>query len=236
MGQYDEVAGSKTRSQNRDWYETVKEKYPGFQPSLGSLRQERVLKSNQSSYTFDFKTGDPTGRSLTERLLAVTDSFGANTLMLGIGLRQKSRASAFKLLTYPALETIAAGFANSTADQPSAAAKQAVIDLETLYNGACSLQIATNNIFDGLDTRRFRHVPATQQGVFASQNQADYLDGAVAIEPKLFFDGTQANKLTVEIPTFPGMAIEPDAADYELVLVLVASGFRVQGGSDLKRG
>jgi hypothetical protein len=231
----DEVSGLKTGTRNRAWYETVKSKYPSFQPSLGSLRQERVLKNNQSSYVFDFKTADPTGRSVTERLLAVTDSFGANTLMLGLAVRQKSRPSANKLLTYPAIETIAAAFSGSTSEQPNSAAKQAASDLEVVYNGNLSLQIATNSIFDGLDARRFRHVPATQQGVFASQNQSDYLDGAVAIEPQIFLDGTQANKLQVEIPTFAGMAIEPDNPDFELVLVLVASGFRVQGGSDLKR-
>lgn len=234
MDQY-EIAGLKSGSRNRAWYETVKAKYPNFQPSLGSLRQERVIKNNQSSYVFDFKTADPTGRSVTERLLAVTDSFGANTLMLGLTVRQKSRPSANKLLTYPAVESVAIAFNNSTSDQPSTAAKLAASDLETVYNGNLSLQIATNSIFDGLDTRRFRYVPATQQGVFASQNQSEYLNGAVAIEPQIFLDGTQANKLQVEIPTFAGMAIEPDNADYELVLVLVASGFRVQGGSDLKR-
>lgn len=228
-----EIAGFKG-SRNRAWYETVKAKYPGFQPSLGCLRQERVLKNNQSSYVFDFKTADPTGHSTTERLLAVTDSFGANTLMLGIIVRQKSRPSAHKLLTYPALEALAWAFNNSSADNPTQPAKQAAADLEAIYNGVCSLQIATNSIFDGLDTRRFRHVPGTQQGVFASQNQGDYLDGAVAIEPQLFLDGTQANRLTVDIPTFNGMNIEPDNNDFELVLVLVASGFRVQGGSDLK--
>lgn len=221
-------------SNNRQWYEIVKAKYPQFQPSLGCLRQERVLKNNQSQYVFDFKSADPSGNSRTEQLLAVTDSFGANTIMLGIIARQKSRPSAHVLMTYPSQEIISGAFQGSTADNPTAPAIQAVKDLETIYNGVCGLQIATNSIFDGLDTRRFRYVPATQQGVFASKSQARYLDGAVAIEPKLFIDGTQASKLTVTVPTFDGMAIQPDNADFELVLVLIASGFRVQGASDLK--
>jgi hypothetical protein len=234
MEQY-EVAGFKGGTRNRAWYETVKAKYPGFQPSLGSLRQELVLKNNQSTYTFDFKTKDPSGTSTTEQLLAVTDSFGANTLMFGIVARNKNRPSANVLLSYPNLEVIAQAFNGSSADVPTAPAKQSVNDLEAIYNGIASLQIGTNSIFDGLDMRRFRHVPATQQGVFASKAQADYLDGAVAIEPQLFLDGTQANRLSVTVPTFNGMAIEPDNADFQLVLVVVASGFRVQGGSDLKR-
>jgi len=233
MDQY-EIAGFKG-SRNRAWYETVKAKYPNFQPSLGCLRQERVLKNNQSVYTFDFKTGDPSSNSRTEQLLAVTDSFGANTLMLGLIARSKTRPSAHVVLSYPNLEVIAQAFSGSSSDVPSSAAKQAVSDVEAVYNGVAALQIGTNSIFDGLDTRRFRHVPATQQGVFASKAQADYLDGAVAIEPQLFLDGTQANKLTVTVPTFNGMAIEPDNTDFELVLVVICSGFRVQGGSDLKR-
>jgi len=231
----DEISGIRTGTRNRAWLEEVRRKFPNSQPSLGSLRQERVLKNNQSTYLFDFKTPDPTGHSTTEMLLAVTDSFGANTLMLGLVVRNKNKPSANVLLSYPNLEVIAPAFNNSTADTPSAAAKAAGGDIETLYNGSLILQIGAGTIFDGLDTRRFRHVPATQQGVFASKAQSDYLDGAVAIEPQIFLVGTEANKLTVTIPTFNGMAIEPDNADYELVLTVVASGFRVQGGSDLAR-
>lgn len=231
----DEISGIRSGTRNRAWLEEVRRKFPNSQPSLGSLRQERVLKNNQSTYVFDFKTPDPTGHSTTEMLLAVTDSFGANTLMLGLVVRNRNKPSANVLLSYPNLEVIAPAFNNSTADTPSTPAKTAGTDIETLYNGSLILQIGSGTIFDGLDTRRFRHVPATQQGVFASKAQSDYLDGAVAIEPQIFLVGTEANKLTVTIPTFNSMSIEPDNADYELVLCVVASGFRVQGGSDLAR-
>lgn len=229
---YEEISGGKTR--NRGFYETVKGKYaPELQPTLSYLRQEQTLKNNQSSYAFDFKTAN--AKSTTERLISITDAVGVNQLQIGLMLREIARPSNGVILTFPSLDEVAPGFNASTVAAPSAAAKAAVRDLEAIYNGSVTLSVDNNTIFDALDTRRFREVPATQQGAFAGRNSARYEQGQVAIEPQLFLDGARSNKLIVNVPTFNGMAIEPDNAAFELVLVALASGFRVQGGAGLKR-
>ncbi len=217
---------------NRKWYETVKGKYPNSQPTLGALRQELTIKSNQSDYKFDFKTAN--ANSVTEQLLAVTDAFGANELGIFLMVRNKTRPGSGILQTYPNREAIAPAFNASTADTPSASAVQAISDLEAIFNGVAGMRIDSTVIFDGLDMRRFRRVPQTQIGIFASQAQSGYRDGMVAIEPQLFLDGARKNQVSVTVPQFNGIALEPDNANYELVLVCVASGFRVQGGANLK--
>jgi hypothetical protein len=217
---------------NRKWYETVKAKYPNTQPSLGALRQELTLKNNQGNYAADFKTAN--AASTTEQLLGITDAFGANQLLVCIGVRNKTKPGSIVLTTYPSLEAIAPAFNNSTAASPSVAAIQAVADLEAVFSGITQARIDSTVIFDGLDTRRFRYVPQTQAGLFASQAQSRYADGLVSIEPQLYFDGARKNQVQVNVPTFTGMAIEPDNANFELVLVVIAYGFRVQGGANLK--
>lgn len=216
----------------RKWYETVKAKYPNTTPSLGAIRQELTLKNQQSGYGFDFKAIN--AGSTTEQLLPLTDAFGANQLLIAIGVRNKTKPGSMVLITYPSLEAIAPAFNGSTVAAPSAAAIQAVADLETIFNGVTRASIDSTTIFDGLDTRRFRHVPATQVGLFASQAGSRYHDGQVNIEPQLYFDGARKNKVEVVVPSFNGMAIEPDNANFELVLVCIATGFRVQGGANLK--
>ena len=219
-------------SNNRKWYETVKGQYPGSQPTLGALRQELTIKSNQSTYNFDFRVAN--ANSTTEQLLPLTDAFGVNELGLFLLVRNKTRAGSGVLQTYPNREAIAPAFANSTADAPSAAAVQAISDLEAIYNGIAAVRIDQQVFFDGLDMRRFRRVPATQQGIFASQVQSSYGDGMVCIEPQLFFDGARKNQVSVTVPQLNGIALEPDNANFELALVCIASGFRVQGGAKLK--
>ena len=226
----DEVSGF--GSNNRKWYETVRAKYPNSQPSLGALRQEITLRNNQSAYEFDFKKAN--ANSNTEQLLAVTDAFGANQLLIGLLVRNKTRQGNAVVQTYPNLEAIAPAFALSTAIAPSGPALQAVADLETVYNGIASTRIDSTTIFDGLDTRRFRFVPQSQIGLFASQVQSKYTDGLVSIEPQLCFDGARKNLVTVTVPSFAGMAIEPDNPNFEIALVCIAYGFRVQGGANLK--
>lgn len=222
---YEEISGAKTR--NRDFYETVKGKYPQLQPTLSYLRQEQTLKNNASSYAFDFKTAN--AKSVTERLISITDAFGVNQIQIGLILREIARPSNGVVLTFPSLDEVTPGFTTA------AAALRATRDLEAIYNGSVTLSVDNNTIFDALDARRFREVPVSQQGAFAGRNSARYDQGQVAIEPQLFLDGARSNKLIVNVPTFNGMAIEPDNPAFELVLVALASGFRVQGGAELKR-
>lgn len=222
-----EIAGNR----DRNFYETLKSQFGDLLPTLSVLRQEIPLRNNRSGYEFDFS--DKREASTTERLLSVTDAFAANKIRVAIGIRQKSRPGAIRLTTYPSLAAIAVAFANSSADAPSNAAKLASSDLEAIYNGAVTVQIDKKTIFDGLNTSRARFVPETQAGALAEANEWRYEHGQISIEPNLVLSGARANKVTVDVPTFNGMAIEPDNTDFELVLVVELSGYRIQGGSGL---
>ena len=227
-----EIAGP-AETRNRKWYEQLKSRFGDKLPTLSYLRQEIPLRNNQSGYVFDFK-GNSGSATLTEKKLSITDAFGANQMQIALMLRQKSRPSTGLILSYPSLANIAPGFANSTAENPSTAAKQAVRDLEAVFNGDVEVRVDKNTIFDGLDTRRFRSVPSTQQGALAETNESRYGDGLVSIEPQLIMDGARSNSVSVNVPTFNGMSIEPDNSDFELVLVCILSGFKIQGGAELK--
>lgn len=222
-----EIAGNR----DRNFYETIKAQFGSLLPTMSALRQEIPLKNNKSGYTFDFK--DNRDSSPTERLLSVTDAFAANKLRVAIGIRQKSRAGAVRLVTYPSLAALALAFNNSSADAPSNAAKQAALDLEAIYNGSMTVQIDKTTIFDGLNTARSRFVPQSQAGPLSEANEWRYDHGQIGIEPNLVLSGARSNQITVDVPTFNGMAIEPDNSDFELLLVAELSGYRVQGGSGL---
>lgn len=218
-------------TRDRGFYEKIKAQFGNSTPTLSVLRQEIVLRNNKSGYDFTF--ADRNDLSPTEIGLSVTDAFAANKLRLAIGVRQKSRNGAVVLMTYPSVAAIARAFANSTAESPSAAAKLAALDLEAIYNGTIKVAVDQSTIFERLNTARSRFVPQTQIGALAESTQSRYEDGQINIEPNLVLSGARTNKVEVNVPTFGGMAIEADNADFELVLVAELSGYRVQGGSGL---
>src|SRR5689334_17283453 len=131
---------------SRELLQRANEKFPGGSATLSFLRQQVELKNNQTTLLFDFDGNQP-GVS-TERKLSSKDGFFAHSLGLYLLIEDSAKPGSGVLQSYPNYQTIIrkAGILVANAS-----------DLEALYNGQMKAQIDQTVVFDGLDTRRFRH-------------------------------------------------------------------------------
>ncbi len=189
------------------------------------LRQELPLRNNQSTYAFDFQPKN--GSKPTERLLQRTDNFHMLGLGLLLAVENKNKPGSAPLLAYPQLFEVQKLIASGTAI--GGIADPDVRDLNAIYNGILAIKQVSTEVVSDVDTRRFYVVPSTQENGINDRSEANYADGIISIEPQPILVGKDSNALTVTIPTWPGIALQSNRADWEINLVAYAVGYRILG-------
>lgn len=221
-----------TSERERSLFETLKSRFPNNVVSRSYLRQDIALADNRDSYSASFLAENGLG-DLPQRRLSRADLFVA--FMMGIFLIREAKAKPGSgvLLTYPNPVVFATvGTAGA--------------DLEAIYNGLIKLEINNSIPFDAYPSRHFRHVPETQQrAAFTLQNAAgnenvagapvvagsnQHPDDGVALLPQnVYLFGENTNKMTLTIPTYPGIDLSDSNNDFSAMVGFVLEGFLIQG-------
>lgn len=210
-------------SRDRALYEKAKGMFEGATPTISYLREEANIVNNNGVYQFTFNEQTGVTRP-TERKLSIKDAFLANMIWLFTLVEAKTKPGSGVLMTYPnPVEIAKAG--TSSADE-----------LEAIYNGTLKAQVDQDLIFDGIDTRRFRVVSATQLNAINDKEQQDYAAGGLLVEPNLVLNGSRKNIFTLQLPAFdssvtPNMAAT--LATHNIRVVLVFGGYYIPGGAGL---
>lgn len=189
----------------KDLLPSLEARYGKGKVTASFLRQELALRNNQASYEFDFD-GKKSPKA-SERLLAAQDIFIVTALSLHLLKEEDGKEGSGVLLTHvdSAVFVAAAGFVPA--------------HLETLYNGAIQCKMGNTTVFEALQTKNFRKVPAE----FIQR------DGSVDIDPNIVLFGKEKNKLILTIPSFAGINIASVAAGVSHKVVLMPEGFLVTG-------
>jgi hypothetical protein len=185
--------------------EVIEPRFGKGKATKSYLRQEAVLKNNQSTLDFDFD-GKRNSKP-SERLLAQQDIFFATALGLFLLREEDGKEGSGVLLTH----VDSSVFAAATGFTPA--------HLEAVYNGLIKAQMGNQIIFEALATKNFRHVPT------------HYVerDGTIVLNPTIIINGKEKNKFTLNIPSFAGIQIASVTENISNKVVLMAEGFLVTG-------
>lgn len=199
-----------------------------------SLVMERDLQNTVSRYDFDPKGFGVARPKPSERYLLQNDLFCMTDLQIYLKREQitPDRRGAALIHTYPNVRT----FLNQSED------------LEAIFNGFTTIMIGVNRAFKDIHNRVFRHVaaepdlriiaPVPDPALALDVNTSDYaqtleqyspLDGVHPVEPLVFFEGTEENRIIVEAAHFPTNVFESQDPAYVNVLGVRAIGFLIEG-------
>ncbi len=189
--------------------------------TIGSLRQEKVLKNNESNYNFTFKERNEV--QLPEHLLNIEDAFFAHSLFIGVRRVDTAAPGAGAIYTYP-----------SPVEFPDSGTDFINEHLEALYAGRLTIENNSDIIYKDLDMLRFRKVVEGQKigtSTHAFYDEFDLKKMAEEVEPYFVMSGGNDNRIGIKIASFPGIKIESATAGVEHRIVVMPLGVRVYGGA-----
>lgn len=195
------------------------EKANEFIVSPGFLRAEKLIVTNQSKYSFDVKKIG--GEQVQELKLDRNDLFAVSRIGLFLTLQNSASIGNEVPQTYPnATLFVATGLTT--------------LDLETIYNGFMTLKIANRVNIENLSNQEFRYVPSTQQAAAATKSEMNLSDATYKPATIIYLHGTMDIQITLEFPTYTGIAPQATSGALTTRLVLMLFGFLVKGAASQK--
>lgn len=217
---------------DRNIFNALRGKYPSLMPAPSYLRVETTLQNSRSNYLFDVKKNG--NESATEVKLDRNDLFVITDLAFYIIAQDSTKVGREILETYNN-ETSFPAVVGPPAFDPK--------DLEAVYNGKFSLKLGTIVNIEGMSMQHFKHVPQTQRSAATNRNQYSQRDASYALGSLIYLRGTNDITVSVDIPTYAGIALQAQAANVNHKLVFHPYGYLIKGGglveeakASIKRG
>lgn len=194
--------------------------YPGY------LRMEAKITNGKTTYEFVVGRQANTD-SPTENKLDYNDKFIVSDLGFFMMARNRNLIGAEVLHTFPSVITFLpfTGFDNR--------------HLDVFYNGKLSLVVNSTKWIEGLDLRRFRLVPQTQEAyttnggvppmlvAFTEFSQMDEHSGFVEMTPQITLKGNEKNSISISAPVANGHQVENTKPDMDNYLVIFMRGLQI---------
>jgi len=191
------------------------------------LRQDVVIKNNQTTYTFDFNQTNRSGERPEVRL-SDKDVFVVNSMALCLAKVNPAKPQTAVLHAYPNAQHFGIGTTTPA-------------DLEAFYNAELTAQVDSTVIFDPISTLRFRHVPELiQLPAIADEDPAipvsayQGVPGLVEVEPGMVLNGQRSQKFTLEMQRFESgtPAWESGDANNVIKAVLYLDGYKITSAAE----
>lgn len=185
--------------------------------SQSYLRLEVPLVAAATSYKFDVLVNESVNGTInTQQKLNLQDAFVANQIGFYLGVPSAATSTAFRLLTYPAINSTAV-----TTGTTAAFTQTQAVDAYSIYNGYMQLTVNQRTVITAWDLARHLFIPPVQLASNASAstaalaavgsaaghmnddnfNAADM--GLFPAEPNVVLAGNKKNDLTVTMPAGP---------------------------------
>ena len=217
-----------SEEKRRSVFNVLKGEYVGKRIQPSYLRQEVVLKNNQSNYEFNFAELVAAALNATERRLRRTDAFKVLGMSLQLLIEETLKPGKGVLITYPNPFQV-----NQVTSAPSASIPGVAVvspkDLNAVYNGTISASVNNDTQFEYIETRQFLTVPSTQENSINDYTETDIAAGMISLEPHLLLNGKNTNKFVLTIPTWNAIAIQSHKPDWDIKAVLLLDGFHIPG-------
>lgn len=216
-------------SRKRDLYERLRRAsaLKKFPVTESFLRQDLVIKNNQTTYAFDFHQNNRAAER-PQVLLSDKDVFVVSAMALCLAKVNPAKPQTAILHSYPNKQHFTVG-------------STVAADLEAFYNAELSAQIDSTVVFDPLSTLRFRHVPGNielpiEAGGAQAVPVSSYagVPGLQDIEPGLVMNGQRSQKFTLELQRFETgtPAWESGDADNVIKAVLYLDGYKITSAAE----
>jgi hypothetical protein len=162
------------------------------------IRSEVDLSATVTNYHVPVLINDQTNGAAfnTERRVQLQDIHVVSSIGIFVASPGSSTATAFPLLTYPAIGTTIRGFSAANAAA-----------LYSLYNGSLNIQVNNQNVLPNWDVYRHYFVPQTQNGVGVTAQTVFPIDqndgsefGFVPMEPNLLLNGAANINANITLP------------------------------------
>ena len=216
-----------TERKLREVFNMLKAKYPNSRIQASALREEKKLENNNRTLTYSFGEGTVIS---TERRLRRTDSFLIVGLGVFLAIEEVGKSGKAPLLTYPnpfQVGQIAIDAAPVLPLVPPINAK----DLNVIYNGTMNITVNKNAQAESVDMQQFYNVPTTQENSINDLSEIAYGAGVISMEPHIMLHGSLTNDLTIEFPSWPGIAIQSHKANWDAKVIVKPIGFLISGVS-----
>lgn len=205
---------------DRNIFNALRGKYPSLMPAPSYLRVEATLQNSRSNYVFDVKKNG--NESATEVKLDRNDLFVITDLAFYLIAQDSTKVGREILETYNNETT----FPPVTGFDPK--------DLEAVYNGKFSLKLGTIVNIEGMSMQHFKYVPQTQRSAAGNRNQYSQRDASYALGSLIYLRGTNDITVTVDIPTYAGIALQSQTANVNHKLVFHPYGYLIKGAANIE--
>lgn len=186
--------------------------------SQSYLRLEVPLVNAATSYKFDVLVNESTNGTInTQQKLNLQDAFVANQIGFYLAVPSSGTSTAFRLLTYPAINsTVVTTGTTACFDTTTALAAYSI------YNGYMQLTVNQRTVITAWDLQRHLFIPPVQLAGNASAGAAILVNpgtgagghfnddnynaadmGLYPTEPNVVLAGNKKNDLTVTFPSGP---------------------------------
>lgn len=185
--------------------------------SQSYLRFEVPLVNAATSYKFDVLVNESTNGTInTQQKLNLQDAFVANQIGFFLAVPTSTTSTAFRLLTYPAINSTAVTTGTTVCFTQAQA-----VDAYSIYNGYMQLTVNQRTVITAWDLQRHLFIPPVQLasnasastavlaavgGVAGHMNDDNYNAadmGLFPTEPNVVLAGNKKNDLTVTFPSGP---------------------------------
>lgn len=223
--------GNVTISSDRDRsiYNRISEeaKKQNMITSPGFLRVEQRIVNGRTKYEFVLQR-DTNSDSITEQKLDRNDKFVMSRLGIFLMRRSTLLYGNEVLQTYPNPIVFPTEVGNNFVTQ----------HMEAFYNGKMSFTVGQTKWIEALDTRRFRHVPATQEAlvtntdgatvtiVSRNDNSESYENsGMIDLTPQITINGDAKTVVAIDVPIMADHKVKTGLQYHDDFIVLIGRGF-----------
>lgn len=208
---------------DRNIFNALRSKYTNLIPAPSYLRVETTLQNSRSNYLFDVKKNG--NESATEVKLDRNDLFVITDLAFYLIAQDTTKVGREILETYNN-ETSFPPVAGPPAFDPK--------DLEAVYNGKFSLKLGTIVSIEGMSMQHFKYVPQTQRSTSSNRSQYSQREAAYALGSLIYLRGTNDITVSVDIPTYAGIALQSQTANINHKLVFHPYGYLIKGAANIE--
>lgn len=186
--------------------------------SQSYLRLEVSLAAAATSYKFDVLVNESTNGTInTQQKLNLQDAFVANQIGFYLAVPTSTTSTAFRLLTYPAINSTTV-----TTGTTAAFTQAQAVDAYSIYNGYMQLTVNQRTVITAWDLQRHLFIPPVQLAGNASAGTAVLVNpgtgvgghfnddnynaadmGLFPTEPNVVLAGNKKNDLTITMPSGP---------------------------------
>ena len=209
--------GAAMLPRDRALFKHLKAKYPEATPSPSYLRIEQALSNSKGVYEFRFMKTD--NEAITEVKLDRNDVFVVTDLAVYLLAQDSTKIGMGVLQTFVNQQV----FASATGFTPT--------HLETIYSGKLELKVGDKINIAALSMQEFRVVPETQQSSSTNLSQSYTQLAKYKPDTLIYLRGDGNNVVTIQFPTFSGMAIAAVASNTTNKLVFHPYGYLIRNAA-----